>query len=165
MKNIPKKIWLNIGLNNNDEKVEDFNELDTDNITWSEEQIFDRDILFKRVTEENKLCHTSSIDINNVIETHPQLMWAQSYEKKIALSTVGMYVIEDQSIYANNKGEKECGYELELYSNLSIDEKSLETQRFDTEDEAKQAAEADYRLRLSYHLNHIKDWYERHYGI
>jgi hypothetical protein len=52
MKNIPKKIWLNIGLNNNDEEVEDFNELDIDNITWSEERIFDRDILFKRSTEE-----------------------------------------------------------------------------------------------------------------
>lgn len=105
-------------------------------------------------------------------DTSDMSIWRQTkdwkgrpIERKIALSTVGMYVIEDQSIYANNKGEKECGYELELYSNLSIDEKSLETQRFDTEDEAKQAAEADYRLRLSYHLNHIKDWYERHYGL
>lgn len=58
MKNIPKKIYLVIGLNNNDEKVEDFNELDPDNITWSEERIFDRDILFKRGTEENNLWHT-----------------------------------------------------------------------------------------------------------
>lgn len=166
MKNIPKKICLNIGLNNNDEEVEDFNELDIDNITWSEERIFDRDILFIRSTEEYRLQPTSeTMDTNKIIEDYPQLVWVQSYEKKIALSTVCMYVIEDQSIYTNSKGEKEHGYELELYSNLSIDEKSLETQRFDTEDEAKQAAESDYRLRLSYHLNHIKDWYERHYGL
>ncbi len=43
--------------------------------------------------------------------------------------------------------------------------KMLETRKFDTEEEAKQAAEADYRLRLPFHLNHIKDWYERHYGL
>ena len=159
MKNIPKKIWLNIGLNNNDEEVEDFNELDPDNITWSEERIFDRDILFKRSTEEYRQQPTSeTMDTNKIIEDYPQLVWVQSYEKKVALSVVGMYEIEYLS-------EQESGYELGLYSNLSIDEEMLETRKFDTEEEAKQAAEADYRLRLSYHLNHIKDWYERHYGL
>lgn len=159
MKNIPKKIWLNIGLNNNDEEVEDFNELAPDNITWSEERIFDRDILFKRSTEEYRQQSTSeTMDTNKIIEDYPQLVWVQSYEKKVALSVVGMYEIEYLS-------EQESGYELGLYSNLSIDEEMLETRKFDTEEEAKQAAEADYRLRLSYHLNHIKDWYERHYGL
>lgn len=38
MKNIPKEIYLVMGLNNNDEEVENFNELDPDNITWSEER-------------------------------------------------------------------------------------------------------------------------------
>ena len=159
MKNIPKKIWLNMGLNNNDEEVEDFNELDIDNITWSEERIFDRDILFKRSTEEYRRQPTSeTMDTNKIIEDYPQLVWVQSYEKKVALSVVGMYEIEYLS-------EQESGYELGLYSNLSIEEEMLETRKFDTEEEAKQAAEADYRLRLTFHLNHIKDWYERHYGL
>lgn len=161
MKNIPNEIWLNLGLNNNDEDVEDFNELDPDNITWSEEQIFDRDILYKRVAEEYRRQPTSkTIDTNKIIEDYPQLVWVQSYEKKVALSAVGMYGIED--LYLS---EQESGYELGLYSNLSIDEEMLETRRFDTEEEAKQAAEADYRLRLPFHLNHIKNWYERHYGL
>lgn len=159
MENIPEKIWLNIGLNNNDEEVEDFNELDIDNITWSEERIFDRDILFKRNTEEYRQQPTSeTMDTNKIIEDYPQLVWVQSYEKKVALSVVGMYEIEYLS-------EQESGYELGLYSNLSIDEEMLETRKFDTQEEAKQAAEADYRLRLPFHLNHIKDWYERHYGL
>ena len=47
MKNIPNKIWLVTGLNNTDEEVKDFKELSE--VTWSEEKIFDRDVLFRRV--------------------------------------------------------------------------------------------------------------------
>ncbi|PIK19776.1 hypothetical protein [Prevotella intermedia] len=159
MENIPNEIYLVIGLNNNDEEVEDFNELDPDNITWSEEQIFDRDILYKRVAEEYRRQPTSkTMNTNKIIEDYPQLIWVQSYEKKVALSVVGIYEIGDLS-------EQESGYELGLYSNLSIDEEPFGTRKFDTEEEAKQAAEADYRLRLHFHLNHIKNWYERRYGL
>lgn len=56
MNNIPQKIWLNVGLNNNDEKVEDFKELSE--VTWSEEKIFDRDIPFERAINKNNLWHS-----------------------------------------------------------------------------------------------------------
>ena len=74
---------------------------------------------------------SETMDINKIIEDYPQLVWVQSYEKKVALSVVGMYEIEYLS-------EQESGYELGLYSNLSIDEEMLETRKFDTEEEAEQ---------------------------
>lgn len=55
MKNIPDKIWLVTGLSNTDEEVKDFKELNE--VTWSEEKIFDRDIPFERAINKNNLWH------------------------------------------------------------------------------------------------------------
>lgn len=56
MKNIPDKIWLITGLSNTDEEVKDFKELNE--VTWSEEKIFDSDIPFERVINKNDLWHS-----------------------------------------------------------------------------------------------------------
>nr|DAT13029.1 MAG TPA: hypothetical protein [Caudoviricetes sp.] len=51
MKNIPKRIFLNLG-DIEDLGVKDFKELS--DITWSEERVFDSDIEYIRVTKTKK---------------------------------------------------------------------------------------------------------------
>ena len=51
MKNIPKRIFLNLGEIEHS-GVKDFNELS--DITWSEERVFDSDIEYIRVTKTKK---------------------------------------------------------------------------------------------------------------
>lgn len=51
MKNIPKRIFLNLGEIEHSE-VKDFKELSE--ITWSEERVFDSDIEYIRVTKTKK---------------------------------------------------------------------------------------------------------------
>ena len=51
MKNIPKRIFLNLG-DIEDLGVKDFKELS--DITWSEDRVFDSDIEYVRVTKTKK---------------------------------------------------------------------------------------------------------------
>lgn len=51
MKNIPKRIWLNTGLDKN-EDVKDFKELSE--VTWCEDKTSNGDIPYKRVHRVNK---------------------------------------------------------------------------------------------------------------
>lgn len=51
MKNVPKKIYLQISEEN--EEIEDFNELSIEHVTWCVDRIFENDIEF-RISDENE---------------------------------------------------------------------------------------------------------------
>lgn len=54
MKNIPDKIYLNLGFNKNI-KIEDFNDLRISEITWSRSRLFSTDLEFE-FTGVSMLC-------------------------------------------------------------------------------------------------------------
>ena len=58
MKNIPKKIWLTTGLDD-DEEVKDFKELTE--VSWCEDKVNDKDIPYRRVYRFNWLALCSWI--------------------------------------------------------------------------------------------------------
>lgn len=58
MKNIPNKIWLTTGLDN-DEEVRDFKELSE--VSWCEDKVNDKDIPYRRVRRFNWLALCSWI--------------------------------------------------------------------------------------------------------